>query len=137
MKIFVCSFIKKICYTCHSSSYINTPRILFWQQVCLAVFIIFVFLSHNILALNIGVYILLKRFCWFSICGIFFENKKGYEIHTNDFLSFNHKIGESLVENKCFKLNAKDIEVLLNKNKNPKHFNLMRLLFTDIFFKEE
>ena len=67
----------------------------------------------------------------------YFLKQKGYEVHTNDFLSFNHKIGESLVENKCFKLNAKDIEVLLNKNKNPKHFNLMRILFTDIFFKEE
>ena len=67
----------------------------------------------------------------------YFFKQSGYEVHTNDFLSFSHKIGQSLIENKCVKLNQSDINILLGNNKNPKEFNLMRQLFTDIFFKEE
>lgn len=67
----------------------------------------------------------------------YFFKQNGYQVFTNDFLSFSHKIGESLIENKYFKLNNTDIKILLGKNRNPSYFNLMKKLFTDIFFIEE
>lgn len=67
----------------------------------------------------------------------YFFKQNGYQVFTNDFLSFSHKIGESLIENKSFKLNNTDIEILLSKNRDSKYFDLMRKLFTDIFFREE
>lgn len=67
----------------------------------------------------------------------YFFKQNGYQVYTNDFLSFSHKIGQSLVENKRFKLSSDDIEILLRENQNPNDFSLMRELFTDIFFKEE
>ncbi len=67
----------------------------------------------------------------------YFFKQSGYEVYTNDFLSFSHKIGQSLVENKHFRLDESDITILLQNNQNPTHFDLMKNLFTDIFFKEE
>lgn len=67
----------------------------------------------------------------------YFFKQNGYQVYTNDFLLFNHKIGEALVENQSFKIDKSDIEILFNTNQKPQQFNLMEELFTDIFFQKE
>ena len=61
----------------------------------------------------------------------------GKQIITNDFMSFNNQIGKALVENKNCKLNNDDLEILFSPNTNPQKFNLMEMLFTDLFFIRE
>lgn len=67
----------------------------------------------------------------------YFFKQNGYEVHTNDFLTFSHKIGEALIENCDVKISNDDINILFQNNRNPNHFSLMQNLFTDIFFEEE
>lgn len=67
----------------------------------------------------------------------YFFKQNGFEVHTNDFLTFSHKIGEALIENCNATINNDDIKILLQQNQDPHYFSLMQNLFTDIFFKEE
>ena len=59
------------------------------------------------------------------------------QVHSNDLMSFSDQIGKALVENKCETLDRDDITLLLSPNPDDRHFDLMRNLFTGIFFKEE
>lgn len=61
----------------------------------------------------------------------------GKKTLTNDFLSFNNHIGKALVENADTTLSLDDIDILLSKNSRPEEFNLMEMLFTDLFFTRE
>ncbi len=61
----------------------------------------------------------------------------GKETLTNDFMSFNSHIGKALIENSRVKLNQYDIDVLFSDNCEPKEYNLMELLFADLFFNRE
>lgn len=67
----------------------------------------------------------------------YYFKQKGYEVLTNDFMKYSYMIGKSLIENNKFKLDKNDISILLSKNENDKEFQLMRNIFSDIFFKEE
>ena len=67
----------------------------------------------------------------------YFFKQTGRRVHTNDFMSFSNAIGKALVENRADKLDDTDIRLLLSPNPDESCFNLMRRLFTDIFFKEE
>ena len=59
------------------------------------------------------------------------------QVHSSDLMSFSAHIGKALVENRCEKLDRDDIALLLSPNPDDQHFDLMRNLFTGIFFKEE
>ena len=65
----------------------------------------------------------------------FYFKQTGSQVIANDFLNFNHQIGLALIENKDTKLNLKDIESLLQVNRNRK--TLVEDNFVDIFFKLE
>ena len=67
----------------------------------------------------------------------YFFKQTGRRVHTNDFMSFSNAIGKALVENKADKLDDIDVRLLLSPNPDESRFNLMRTLFTDVFFKEE
>ncbi|MEY4935039.1 MAG: hypothetical protein RIS64_1398 [Bacteroidota bacterium] len=59
----------------------------------------------------------------------------GYEVITNDFLSFNHQIGKAFIENKATKLHSTDINFLLSENSNSSLYHLMKDTYTDLFFE--
>lgn len=61
----------------------------------------------------------------------------GFKTITNDFLNFNHQIGKSLIENKCYQLEKEDIEILFRPSKNKSEFELIETIFTGIFFEKE
>ncbi len=61
----------------------------------------------------------------------------GKQTITNDFLSFNNHIGKALIENCSVKLDKNDVEILFSQNSNPKEFNLMEKLYSDLFFTQE
>lgn len=61
----------------------------------------------------------------------------GKKTVTNDFMEFNYEIGKALIENPGFKLTEKDIDILFSENSNPKEYNLMEKLFSDLFFTKE
>lgn len=68
----------------------------------------------------------------------FFLKQQGYSTTTNDFLSFNHQIGMSLIENKKEILTDEDIQLLMDIEKNPdSHFQLIEDTYTDIFFERD
>lgn len=67
----------------------------------------------------------------------FLCKKLGKTVITNDFLKFNSEIGKALIENKNEILTAEDIQILFSENSAPEEYNLMELLFTDIFFIRE
>ncbi|MDE7196766.1 MAG: DNA adenine methylase, partial [Helicobacter sp.] len=46
----------------------------------------------------------------------YFFKQNGYEVHTNDFLTFSHKIGEALIENHNTSIASDDIKILLQHN---------------------
>lgn len=61
----------------------------------------------------------------------------GKQTYTNDFLSFNDKIGKALVENSCTSLSEADLQILFSANSNPSRFDLMEKQFADLFFVRE
>lgn len=65
----------------------------------------------------------------------YFFKKLGYSVHTNDFLSANHQIGLSLIENKQEILNQQDINILFAKNNRKKH--MVETLWAGVFFTKE
>lgn len=64
----------------------------------------------------------------------FLCKKLGKSVISNDFLKFNTEIGKALIENKTECLTSTDIDILFSDNANPKEYNLMESLFTDLFF---
>lgn len=56
---------------------------------------------------------------------------------TNDFLMFNHMIGKALIENTECTIGDGDLEVLFSENSNPREFNLMETLYSNLFFLPE
>jgi len=56
---------------------------------------------------------------------------------TNDFLNFNNKIGQALIENSSTKLSKDDLGILLSENSNPEYYDLMDKVFAGIFFTHE
>ena len=60
----------------------------------------------------------------------------GLQTITNDFLNFNNQIGLALVENRNQKLTKEDLEILFQPAKNKNDFQLMKSVFTNIFFEE-
>ena len=67
----------------------------------------------------------------------YYFKQLGLQVHTNDFMSFSNAIGKALVENKADKLDDDDIRLLLSPNPDESRYNLMRTLFTNIFFQEK
>ena len=65
----------------------------------------------------------------------FHSKKLGYKIYTNDFMSYSHQIGLSLIENKNEILTEQDLQILFSSNVNKN--DLMERLFTNIFFTKE
>ena len=66
----------------------------------------------------------------------YFFKQTGRCVHTNDFMSFCNVIGKALIENKAERLNDNDVKLLMSPNPCDGQFNLMRTVFTDVFFKE-
>lgn len=58
----------------------------------------------------------------------------GKKTVTNDFMEFNNEIGKALIENPGLKLTKEDTNILFSENSNPKEYNLMETLFSDLFF---
>lgn len=61
----------------------------------------------------------------------------GKNVITNDFLTFNSKIGKALIENKTEILTEEDLKILFSENSDPGKYNLMEELYTNLFFTED
>lgn len=61
----------------------------------------------------------------------------GKKTVTNDFLGFNNEIGKALIENPGLTLDRADVEILFSDNRNPKEFDLMERLYSNLFFTRE
>ncbi len=61
----------------------------------------------------------------------------GKRVISNDFLMFNAQIGKALIENKTFTLNHEDVKLLFSPNSDPEYFNLIKALYSNLFFFPE
>ena len=61
----------------------------------------------------------------------------GKRVITNDFLSFSNFIGKALIENADNKLDSSDIDILFSSNSDPSNYNLIKELFSGLFFEEK
>lgn len=61
--------------------------------------------------------------------------QKGLEVHTNDFLLFNHHMGKGVIENNSETLSEEEITLLLNPHKSDRHF--IENEYTNVFFPLE
>lgn len=59
----------------------------------------------------------------------------GKQVFSNDFLKFNYHIAKAVIENNGTKLNQKDVDLLLSKNK--KAGSLIDDVFTEVFFEKD
>ena len=71
-----------------------------------------------------------------SMSVAYFLKQLGYRVLTNDFMAFSAAIGTALVENRGEKLEPRDVELLLSENPDPRTYDLMQRVFTDVFFVE-
>jgi adenine-specific DNA-methyltransferase len=60
----------------------------------------------------------------------------GFEVLTNDFLTFNHQIGKALIENKATQLDKSDLNFLLSESKDLSQYRLITDTYTDLFFEQ-
>lgn len=67
----------------------------------------------------------------------FLCKKMGKAVISNDFLTFNSKIGKALIENKDEILTPDDIKILFSPNSNTDKYNLIENLFSDLFFARD
>ena len=67
----------------------------------------------------------------------FMFKQMGLTTITNDFLNCNNQIGKSLIENSKETLTENDISVLFGDNSSPDRYNLMKNLYSGLFFTEE
>lgn len=66
----------------------------------------------------------------------FLFKQLGFKTITNDFLNFNNQIGKALIENKSYRLEKEDLEVLFQPAKNKVDFDLIENIYTNVFFKK-
>lgn len=66
----------------------------------------------------------------------FLFKQMGLQTITNDFLNFNNQIGLALIENGNEKLTHEDLEILFQPAKDKDDFQLMKSVFTNVFFEE-
>lgn len=66
----------------------------------------------------------------------FLFKQMGLQTITNDFLNFNNQIGLALIENESEKLTQDDLSILFQPAKNKEDFQLMKSVFTNVFFEE-
>ena len=66
----------------------------------------------------------------------FLFKQMGLQTITNDFLNFNNQIGLALIENESEKLAQGDLSILFQTAKNKEDFQLMKSVFTNVFFEE-
>jgi adenine-specific DNA methylase len=66
----------------------------------------------------------------------FLFKQMGLQTITNDFLNFNNQIGLALIENGNEKLAQEDLSILFQLAKNKDDFQLMKSVFTNVFFDE-
>ena len=64
----------------------------------------------------------------------YYFKQLGYRVLTNDLMAYSDAIGKALVENKSEKLDVNDLTILLSDNPCETEFDLMRRLFTNVFF---
>lgn len=76
----------------------------------------------------------LDAFSGSSVVSYYFK-KKGYQVYSNDFLSFNYQIAKALIENNSVILELADIETLFSKNHDADTF--IQDNYTDIFYTNE
>ncbi len=67
----------------------------------------------------------------------FLLKQLGHQVFTNDFLSFNHQLGKSLIENSNIILTKNDLEILFQKSPQKDKFTLIENTYTDLFFERE
>ncbi|MBX2893460.1 MAG: DNA adenine methylase [Saprospiraceae bacterium] len=67
----------------------------------------------------------------------FLLKQLGFQVITNDFLSFNHQIGLALIENGEQKLTQADLNFLLSISPKKEQFRLIEQVYTDVFFEKE
>ena len=68
-----------------------------------------------------------------SSVGYYFK-AQGKRVIANDFLKFNYHIGKAVIENKNTTLSQKDVDLLLQKNKDAG--SLIGEVFTEVFFEK-
>ena len=61
--------------------------------------------------------------------------KMGFEVHSNDFLTYSSSVSTALVENNEVTLNSTDINFLLSANRNATKF--IRTTFKDLYFSDD
>lgn len=66
----------------------------------------------------------------------FLFKQMGFQTITNDFLNFNNQIGLALVENRDEKLTQEDLSILFQPAKNKNDFQLIKSVYTNVFFEE-
>ena len=71
-----------------------------------------------------------------SMSVAYFLKQLGYRVFANDFMAFSAAIGTALVENREDRLERTDVEMLFSENPDPHAYDLMRRIFTDVFFVE-
>lgn len=67
----------------------------------------------------------------------FLFKQMGFQTISNDFLNFNHQIGLALIENGTEKINQEDLKMLFQPAKHRSEFQLMKSVFTNVFFEEK
>lgn len=70
-----------------------------------------------------------------SGCISYLLKNRGYEVTTNDFLTFSYQISKAVIENNNVILDKKDIENLIKPNKNKKNF--ISETFEGLYFSAE
>lgn len=66
----------------------------------------------------------------------FLFKQMGFKTITNDFLNFNNQIGLALIENGNEKITKEDLEILFQPSKNKDDFQLIKSVYTNVFFDE-
>ncbi|MBS1578032.1 MAG: DNA adenine methylase [Bacteroidetes bacterium] len=66
----------------------------------------------------------------------FLFKQMGLQTISNDFLNFNNQIGLALIENGTEKINHDDLKILFQTSKQKSEFQLMKSVFTNVFFEE-
>ena len=61
----------------------------------------------------------------------------GKKTITNDLMNFSNQIGKALIENPGVTLSEEDTHILFAENSNPEEFNLIQMLFANLFFTPE
>ena len=67
----------------------------------------------------------------------YYFKQLGYQVLSNDFMSFNNHIGKALVENSTDVLTQSDINMLFSPAINKNEFTLIEDLYSDLFFERK